>query len=76
MGFIILTGCSVSDKNPGQFSENLVVTWEHLENVWGEPATSRSCFTFINKGNSELNSDWVLYFNQATIMPVNGTAIR
>ena len=73
ISFIVLAGCSGSDKNPGQFSENLVVTWEHLENVWGEPATSRSCFTFINRGNSELNSDWVLYFNQATIMPVNGS---
>jgi len=42
MGFTVLAGCTVSDKSPGQFSENLVVTWEHLENVWGEPATSRS----------------------------------
>jgi hexosaminidase len=73
ISLIVLAGCSVSDKNPAQFSENLFVTWEHLENVWGEPATSRSCFTFINKGNSVLNSDWVLYFNQATIMPVNGS---
>ncbi|MDO8951477.1 MAG: glycoside hydrolase family 20 zincin-like fold domain-containing protein, partial [Draconibacterium sp.] len=70
--FVFLASCSGSVKNPGQFSEKLVVTWEHLENVWGEPTNSRSCFTFINKGNSELNSHWVLYFNQATIMPVNG----
>jgi hexosaminidase len=73
ISLIVLAGCADSDKNPAQFSENLFVTWEHLENVWGEPATSRSCFTFINKGNSELNSDWVLYFNQATIMPFNGS---
>jgi len=72
-GIVVLSGCSGSVKNPEQYSDQLIVTWEHLENSWSKPESSKSLFTFKNNSSTPLKyGDWILYFNQATIMPING----
>lgn len=67
----LITSCSgPAGLDQGQ-SEKLKVSWELLGNAMGTKEQCRTAFTFINEGNSTIgNNDWVMYFNQATIMPM------
>ncbi|MFA5816643.1 MAG: family 20 glycosylhydrolase [Bacteroidales bacterium] len=67
----LMTGCSDSAGLDQGQSGKLKVTWELLGNSMGGKEQCRTAFTFINDGNSPIgNQEWVMYFNQATIMPM------
>lgn len=66
----LMTGCSGSTGLEKEPIDKLAVTWELLGNSMGVKEQCRTAFTFINKGDSRIGSqDWVMYFNQQTIMP-------
>src|SRR5450830_1322114 len=67
----LMTGCSDSAGLEKEQSDKLKVTWELLGNSMGGKEQCRTAFTFINEGNIPIgNHEWVMYFNQATIMPM------
>ena len=66
----LMPGCSGSAGLEKEQVDQLKVTWELLGNSMGGKEQCKTAFTFINAGNRAIgNQQWVMYFNQQTIMP-------
>ncbi|MCU0409483.1 MAG: carbohydate-binding domain-containing protein, partial [Bacteroidales bacterium] len=63
-------GCTSCPDPALNASQNIMISWELLENLPGKEETCRARFAFFNSGTEPVTGEgWKLYFNQATILP-------
>ncbi|MCU0407547.1 MAG: carbohydate-binding domain-containing protein [Bacteroidales bacterium] len=65
-----LTSCADSRDKASRAARSLSIAWEMTGNHPGENESCNARFTFINNDSRPITGEgWMLFFNQATVMP-------